>query len=1330
MSKKRLIRDTRPLEQPQDSYPFGKNGIQDNVLGSFENEPGFEEMQAAAPYKIIGVIPTVKFTVLISANGVNSAIGYFDAENDIYIPLFNDAVKPYKLALDPSYYVIGESQTNVLGEVIIAFTDKQTFFKYFNCDNPDTDSLDDFRFFPLADFPDIDVTQDSGGALLPGAYYVAIKYSKLDGAETGWLALSPVTIINGTAGAVTDKSLAIKLTNCDTDFEFVIVSIIAKVNGVATTIELEPTAIPSNGEVQIVYTGANFSTNITLEEVLIDPASYDRVKALTQLNDALYIANLEREAEINMQKYATLIKLEWVSELHDLSPPSDDLITGRKKGFMHEEVYAIYIQYSKTKGGWTKAFAIPGINPYGTVMDDSLEAGDQDVIGKKYQIEDTIQTFSSITKTGLCGVWLNQNENYPDTEDFDATVIGGRNLRGQPVLHHRMPSIRWCKENLYPVETAYGKTKLDLLGIKASSIIIPPQYTEAINGYRLLYARRTIGNSLVIGQSVMMHGVRDGSYYTNDFISVDSDYMSTAGNWHSRRTGSGVQTYPILIDRDILRFHAFDMLFNKPAVSPSYISLQLKMRKNGINELIEDFSITPGSKNGPVVWLVDYTKGITPTAAVTTKRWRSVYDGQYVPSNIITGRWKNLQMEAIWGGKMRWDPVLETVDVPYNEYHGGNHSYQPVNEVASYETTYLTNLMALKTDLYLPHNAQPLVMAGQARGTVATTFFGGDIFLSDYCFHTYGWPDGLNRSYGERIGGLKVARRFICESVSNINARYEIPGNPYSKWYPKFPLVPHEATNYLTNFDRNIDPNQFGYSKDLNALNDLLSAAIFNPNIPSITIFPDRIHRGGKFQRQGKSKNWRTFLPLDYYETQKNMDEIVKLEGMDDRLLIHHRNALFLTQDKTKLESGLLSVTLGTADIFQFEPQEALSAKLGYAGTQHDLACVRTPAGYVFIDAKMGHVFIYKGGLKQMNIGLNNFFREFLRLKDTNVFTGNGFTIGFDPDYKRILLTCKNQSPLPGLSGTVYYTYEATVDFITGLNIGDIVYKDGRWQLFLGVNTTEYDCVAAIIPTLNNEEETIPEDTLVDTLIVTMSGTNVAEAYIVAGNIGNAFRLDPITLQLRLNNPVDFETLAIYTLTVRGYSSDGNTVDATVIINITNVIESNCVPVTIDGEVSFPNAVVGQPYEYIVNLLGSAPFIWDAIVPGGWMTVMLVGNQLIFSGTPQIGDVDEEVEISFVVTNCSFSGSASGGDTIIVMNQPQSANDVRLSTNSGVICAEPGVTVYWATGSFGPGIILYQDIALSIPYTGFNYVSRISTSIIYAIDPVSAAVGADTGLAC
>ena len=145
----------------------------------------------------------------------------------------------------------------------------------------------------------------------------------------------------------------------------------------------------------------------------------------------------------------------------------------------------------------------------------------------------------------------------------------------------------------------------------------------------------------------------------------------------------------------------------------------------------------------------------------------------------------------------------------------------------------------------------------------------------------------------------------------------------------------NDVTNYLTAFLRTSDPNQFGYSKDFNTLNNLVTAAIFTPLADIVFQFPYRIHRGGFLDPLNKRRNWRTWDPLDFYELEKDFGTPVFLGGMDDRLLIMCQKALFVTQDKTQL---IDTDCPGAGDIFQYPPQPGLYSKLGYGGNQSDLA--------------------------------------------------------------------------------------------------------------------------------------------------------------------------------------------------------------------------------------------------------------------------------------------------------------------------------------------------------------------------------------------------------
>lgn len=1290
---KGLVTDTRPIDQPAETYPFAKNGIQSNVKNAQENEPGFRLSAAVIPYgPVIGIIETDKYPVIIStSNGDttfsgNTAIGYYNTDNDTYQPILDDANLTFKLPFSTQNYITGESQRNYLAQVIIVITDKTTTSipMYINCDVPNVKSLDDLRLFPIAQAPDISVVTDTGGSLPPGAYFVAVQYLKNDGTQTAFLVISDVVIIPGDPNVIQNVALVITLTNTDPDYDLVQVAIIAKVNGVFSQelmdpVQLEPTTT-------ISYTGANPTTTITLEEVLQNAVVYNKVGAIGQLNDYLYLGNLESPPEISMQQYANLIKVRWQSQMHSVFPADPLITSGQVKGLMHREVYALYIQYSIAAGGWSRAFNLPGraLVPADRVPSTQAAAGGATTVPPTFQVEDTIPDFDPINLNGTMGGWENADETYPDTIDYDSSAIGGENLRGQKVRHHRIPSIRWCKQNLYLFEAGYGQNELDVMGLNISNVIIPSQYQNQITGYRILYAKRNSGNSTVIAQSLYLNGCRkhprgmtydptigaDGGAFTN--------FVSSGGNWRSEyHTNDANDINPIYSDFRILRFHAFDLLLNQPSISPSYIINELATSLNNIPSVgyIENGGV-PSAKGGPIVLLLDYlTNGASPTFTPPNLVFRPVTASTYVPVNLINGNWTNTQLETCFGATLGGPEVLHigttpnSADDPTTQYGymkeiASQNSTPPAN-IPQFENTFLTNLMFLRDNLYVSFTSQDLVIANsRVNGTAPCTIFGGDVFINDYTFHTYGWIDSTNGGYtgtNQPVnGGMRVARRFACEAASNINARFITQGNPYSDYYPASPLVVNDPTDYLLLFNRSYDPNQFGYTKDSNTLNELVSAQIFSPvtNNP-VYQFPYRVHRGGFLDPLDKRRNWRTFDPLDFYEMQKNMGVIIAIKGQDDRLIIHCEKTIFFTQDKTVLNTDVIAVTLGAGDIFQFPPQPGLYSKLGYAGTRNDLACIQTPIGYVFLDSAQGQLFLFKGGLKLLNEGINTFLRDILRLDASNTFTGNGFTLGYDPYYKRVLLTCKNKQLLSQTA--VPLPFQATVAFMQSLTPGvSIVFKDGRLQQYLGINSSnQYSCNPDPIPVVQNYVISVRDDTTVGTNVLQVSGVNVDDFFVLAGNTANAWALDAATGNLTVNGPLSFQTLPQYILSCTATNTEGFSSTFTITINLISTVKP---PMT--GNQTVHIAEHSNAGTLVTKVLASDPNnlpLTYTITGGDTSSAFAIDNQGNITVLTS-ASVDYLTNPFFTLTVAVSNGTFTVNATITVIvdfvNSPPSSNDV------------------------------------------------------------------------
>jgi hypothetical protein len=1156
---KGINQNTRPKNQPKDTYRYGKNGVSNVQLGLQENEPGFVKSAAVLPYKCIGVIPSDKYPILFCTDNVNSAIGYFNTDTDSYQPILDDTLESYKLGFHSNFYITGESQRNHLGEIVVAFTDKNKLVGYLNCDNPDVSSLKDISLFPIVQAPIVKISQDTGGILSPGAYFAAVRYTKKDGTITSFVGNTGVTIVAGATDSVTDKSLVLTMTNLDLTYDFVQAAILYKVNGVYGTPQLLPEASITSEEMTLNYTGTEVTTNTTLENVLIPQAFYTKVGTIGQLNDALYLGNLESAPTINMQRYANLIRVNWKSELLDTLAPSQEHVRGEKRSWMHEEVVAPYIRYSLTRGGWTQWFHIPGRAPLAGETDASTLANTQGITAKKFQVEDTIPSFNAAQLEGEMGYWENDNETYPDDPSFDSSTggLGGVNLRNQKVRHHRMPSIAWCKENLYPIDTTYGKNKLDLLGLKLTNVIIPAEYADQIDGWQLGFGKRTLNNATVLAQGALMHSAQYAAYNGGAFTLTGggTKYVSTGGNFHAAKKPDGNPPDNALgLDTKAMRFHGFDLLFNKPALSDTgyYLSTHLKLKRTQLQTegFIEDNNLGNNDVRGPIVYLIDYlAKGLTPTVVSSAKRLRNITETQLVPNNTEVSAWHNIDLEAYYAGKLNAS-VMDTADIT-THLHDVDENNQSAGLCIPHEVTHLSNMMRVRDDVYAPFTVQKVIPASDKVVGTTSTVFGGDTFIVDYSFHTYGWWMQFNQKFGDK-SGTKVVRRIACEAASNLYARFETPGNVYSKWYPNSPIVKEDVNNYITDYSLKQDPNQFGYSKDFNALNELsVDTGIFNTNNEVNTIHPFRIHRGGQLGRQDKTRSWRTFLPLDYYEIKKNVGTIVNLEGQDDRLLIHCKSALLVTQDKTKLESDVLQVTLGSADIFQFDPQDAQSAPLGYAGTQHDLSCLRSPAGYFFLDANSQEIFMYKTKPENLGGGLYNTFLEIIKTfaPRTNTFIGDGITVGYDPEFKRLLLTCKYTKA----SKAVRFNLE-DADIPT-LVVGDYVYMDGRILEFRGVNNvvlSGVSCDEVKIPVIVGFTYDLEASVYNNYVLTTLSGTFV-DSVTLLSTVPAAlpfFTINPATRELIVNGNLFPEIGDVYQLNCRATSDTGGTTDFYITINI------------------------------------------------------------------------------------------------------------------------------------------------------------------------------------
>lgn len=179
---------------------------------------------------------------------------------------------------------------------------------------------------------------------------------------------------------------------------------------------------------------------------------------------------------------------------------------------------------------------------------------------------------------------------------------------------------------------------------------------------------------------------------------------------------------------------------------------------------------------------------------------------------------------------------------------------------------------------------------------------------------------------------------------------------------------------------------------------------------------------------------YRKFKALDYKDIDSNRGDIRNMFSIAGSLYIHTKRAMFMTRGKEELQLSAVNAFIGSGDIFSQDPDEMGQSYLGMGGTDSRYAHVTTEHGHFFINRADRAVYSMAGGQIQRisDSGMKTWFRDNLEFKlkefgidldgeqyqlqdfysdATTAKYGIGFTIGYDPKYKRIMIT--KREPIP-----------------------------------------------------------------------------------------------------------------------------------------------------------------------------------------------------------------------------------------------------------------------------------------------------------------------------
>lgn len=1021
-----------PLSKQPQGFAFHVlNGLIQEKIGAYTNEKGASEFseqfngELITPNGICNAKYNRKIMFGVGQDG-QSHIGIINADGTYDSRLIAD------LGFSVEHPIDAEVQYNFRGDILVAFTDGVQTPKLINLDAIELPfDINDVQLYSKLIQPRINTEViETGGSLQSGAYYPVFRFKKLLGGMTSWTASgNPVFITEDTisegynnydgikAGIVTSKSIEISLQNVDVSYDKIVIGLVSKIDGILIAKEITEEVITGD-TMTVLVTGNEGGTVIDLKEVITPAVNYATIKHFTQVQGNLYGASVTEEAPLNLQKYANLVKLKFTSEISTVRNINESAkihaINNKKRGFAHGEVYAFYVRFKLKNKGWTRAFHIPGRAPSGNeaTLNSALVSGDTSLqtdltispTSRYFQIRDT-----TTPSTGKFGFWQNENEKYPVTNEYDSTDVSGVDLRGLKVRHHRFPTIRKMKETLYSSNGEYGRTKLDILGIQVETFPdLPSDLDALIEGYEICYAKRSPGNSLVNGMSLTTLGAKRHAANEDD----DTNIYSTGGNWNNRERGDGNRrdqknmNEALYADKKLLRLHSFDLLLNKPAITPSYISNEIKYHKTGIrgNDILAGIHIW--------AYEIDYLgSNVTVSAVPLADRYKKITDFKYVPSGTISGEVNNFIGEEVAVAKI--EGVGLTLGINDN---GMNISDEEQSWLGG-EETYLTTIMSYKTNMYSSFFNQQLVSTGKyfLLADALTPIFGGDVFIGEFGFVTIApkiYPE-LESDDVEGTGGVKTIRSFISEGINNVGLRYEDETNPQTKYYPRQTI--ENADTWLASLPRGKNPNVLAYNKDYTSVNDLMLIMPHNPYDIFVAEDPYKIIRSKPASVEERHSSWQVFLANDYYIIPRDKGFIANIEGIGEDLYINTEFTLLKTRGSEELATDSFKVVLGTGNIFDRPPIELINDKNGYSGCQHKHSCLVTSHGYFFVDEDKQKIFLTTDKPYDITKGLEDEFKRLLDTTGDNPFDGTGYTVAWDDENERIVFS--------SLEGDFTYSY-------------------------------------------------------------------------------------------------------------------------------------------------------------------------------------------------------------------------------------------------------------------------------------------------------------------
>lgn len=380
-----LYQDCTPEEQPEGTYRWALNWLNNETLGALTTEYSSILLDLNIEGTIVGVIPTPNQLILFSVTDAgNCEIGIYSEQDNNYTPLLNNTIVSNNLhgtsatllGFTANHEIKGTYRYNSFSEIEIVFTDTNAPAKMMYL--PDVDKVanpldviikyyDNYSVNKLNLFQDVSNTNvtysiETGGSLPSNTYIPFYRYKNKDGSGSGYYSIGEPAFItpmsldfnkynaktNNNIDSITTKAIKINFNIVDPSFTLIEIGVLK----VSTNEALVLASLTNEvGDYTITSLDKGVTLSGGLSNLLADIYKYTKVQTLTSVNQQLLLGGLSSTNITFPQRWANTITLKWHCKWLDFNSAEIDLKNPNNayKTFQAGEAYSFFVRGVKNE---------------------------------------------------------------------------------------------------------------------------------------------------------------------------------------------------------------------------------------------------------------------------------------------------------------------------------------------------------------------------------------------------------------------------------------------------------------------------------------------------------------------------------------------------------------------------------------------------------------------------------------------------------------------------------------------------------------------------------------------------------------------------------------------------------------------------------------------------------------------------------------------------------------------------------------------------------------------------------------------------------------------